>query len=484
MSNLFVWRRLLSVSACCCFVIGCAQEPAPFVAALAKTNPDINVSFGGDTGSSGAGTSGDAASSGVADGGATGDTAGTGTVDTGVQSTPDAGDVNSSGGDSATDDTTSQPDVAVQACGNGKCEAVEGENCSNCEADCGKCAASCGDNKCDPVTESCANCEQDCGKCCGDNKCEAAIGESCGTCPADCGICCGNKICETDKGESCLSCAQDCGSCCGNKKCDAAIGEDCKTCALDCGPCGTCGDGKCEAALSETCGSCEKDCGACAKCGDGKCEGNENPTNCAQDCKTSTCSLPCHPVTQKGCGATVQCYPNANSAICASAGSKKLDDACKGINDCLKGLLCVNQLCKKLCSTKAGGCTGSDLCEGLESSGKPLPCDLGACFGDDKCNLVTSDKCPASHNCVPSGGGKKQCAPVGTKGQGATCVADVDCQKHYMCLGEKAGVPKTCLRKCHAGGGQPPCGTGLNCATVTTGNPPKPAGDFLGVCIK
>ena len=72
-------------------------------------------------------------------------------------------------------------------CGNGKCES--GEDCSNCEQDCGKCGPTCGNGQCESG-EDCKNCEQDCGTCdaeCGNGKCES--GEGCATCPKDCGEC-------------------------------------------------------------------------------------------------------------------------------------------------------------------------------------------------------------------------------------------------------------------------------------------------------
>ena len=54
---------------------------------------------------------------------------------------------------------------------------------------------------------------------CGDGVCDAANGESCGTCAPDCGPClppvpvCGDLFCDGLHGESCSTCAQDCGSC-------------------------------------------------------------------------------------------------------------------------------------------------------------------------------------------------------------------------------------------------------------------------------
>jgi len=123
------------------------------------------------------------------------------------------------------------------ACGNGACEASE--DCVQCAADCGACAASCGNATCD-TEETCVNCPTDCGICppvCGNSACEA--GEDCANCAADCGACgpvCGNSACEA--GEDCANCAADCGGCgpvCGNSACEA--GEDCANCAADCGGC-------------------------------------------------------------------------------------------------------------------------------------------------------------------------------------------------------------------------------------------------------
>ncbi len=77
--------------------------------------------------------------------------------------------------------------INVPVCGNGTCDA--GEDCGNCEADCGACAAFCGNGTCD-AGEDCGNCEADCGACaafCGDGTCDA--GEDCGNCEADCGAC-------------------------------------------------------------------------------------------------------------------------------------------------------------------------------------------------------------------------------------------------------------------------------------------------------
>ncbi len=85
----------------------------------------------------------------------------------------------------------------------------------------------CGNASCESG-ENCSNCNQDCGSCCGNGACDN--GENCASCPGDCGSCCGNGAC--DNGEDCASCSKDCGVCCGNGACDH--GETCGTCNTDC----------------------------------------------------------------------------------------------------------------------------------------------------------------------------------------------------------------------------------------------------------
>ncbi|MFC1609889.1 hypothetical protein ACFL6C_02935 [Myxococcota bacterium] len=173
--------------------------------------------------------------------------------------------------------------VQADGCGDNVCQAEE--DCNNCAADCGACAA-CGNSTCEP-TESCHDCPGDCGICegCGNTICDPQ--ESCSDCPGDCGDCesCGDTIC--DPREDCRSCPLDCGACdsCGNATCDPT--EDCTSCTADCS-CQTCGDGSCDP--TEDCYLCPLDCGACVPvCGDGRCEPGEDCTTCANDCSCARC---------------------------------------------------------------------------------------------------------------------------------------------------------------------------------------------------
>ena len=176
---------------------------------------------------------------------------------------------------------------ATPPCGDTVCDALGGENCSTCPADCGAC---CGDGWCQANQgETCHSCESDCGTC-GDccsvgltGGCDDADVAAC-VCDLDpfccqnlwdvacvtkvegaaCGQChCGDGACDQEANEACDSCADDCGACCGDGQCVASHDEDCSTCESDCGAC--CGDGICDDAGGEDCTTCALDCGACAE---------------------------------------------------------------------------------------------------------------------------------------------------------------------------------------------------------------------------
>jgi hypothetical protein len=231
--------------------------------------------------------------------------------------------------------------VPNQVCGDGKCDAGVGEDCTSCPLDCSGCTATCGDGKCDKFGgEDCKACPKDCGPClpvCGDGQCQSP--ETCTTCAKDCGSCpnaCGDGKCQSELGENCKSCAKDCGTCdttgciatgqpgcngcaCGKKVCAVAPwccdkgwtpecvdmcmkysceGKQCGSgaCGVQCGACppyqkctdtglciggGGCGNGICGDVDGEWCASCPQDCGPCPDtCGDGKCSPNEGCKIC------------------------------------------------------------------------------------------------------------------------------------------------------------------------------------------------------------
>lgn len=182
-------------------------------------------------------------------------------------------------------------------CGDRKCSVTE--NCSTCQADCGRCPY-CGDKKC-LGSETCSNCKKDCGNCppvCGDSDCKG--NEDCESCEDDCGECeeepdCEDGVCEGD--EDCESCPEDCGECgpeCGNDMCE--VGEDCECSDCECPPGLYCSP---EFSDADPIG-CSHFGGA--TCGNGLCDETEYCYTCPIDCKCGpeTCCLPSNPGI--GCG--------------------------------------------------------------------------------------------------------------------------------------------------------------------------------------
>lgn len=265
---------------------------------------------------------------------------------------------------------------------------------------------------------------------------------------------------------------------CGNGKCDGAAGESCQVCPSDCGACPAyCGDGACNG--SETCKDCPLDCGVCpGGCGDGKCDGSETCSNCAADC--GQCPGSCSPLTQDGCPPAQQCYPVSSGApLCGTPGNKTKGDTCTSTTDCLKGLLCAGKICKLICdSSGSNGALGcpSGVCNAINwADGKPVGYNLGICFEQTNCNLVTDIGCQANQSCdfVKDG---KACFATGAKTAGQGCTSLDECVKGTMCIGN----PAMCLQKCNTV--QKNCPSGKTCLQVTIDEKKTPAPDNLGVC--
>ena len=246
-----------------------------------------------------------------------------------------------------------------KGCGNNKCEASNGEDCSTCPKDCrckggtvckkGKCIGVCGNHVCDPHEncQTCPDCSckkgEECqlGKCisiCGNGVCDP--NETCKTCPPDCA----NSTCEPEKGENCESCPSDCKcgrgerceklacrSFCGNGVCSA--GENCDNCKKDCScpkyhncikgqcllPNPVCGNNKCEIDLGEGCLTCKEDCFCTSReiCTGNRCKSKDLILNCpskrfkqlcnqfGKDCR-EVCDMQGFVDPNDGCGCQVQ----------------------------------------------------------------------------------------------------------------------------------------------------------------------------------
>lgn len=315
---------------------------------------------------------------------------------------------------------------AKDTCGNGVCEAGEGEGLPGaCPQDCKK--AICGNGVCE-INESAQGCPQDCNAAvCGNKVCEK---DEQTKCPQDCDglIClpntrscegtllkvcnaqgtaqsttdcaaskqlcgndqcvpagaCGNGLCESEASETLESCPADCTGACGNKVCDAPF-ENAKKCAKDCPA--ECGDGFCTG--GETPQSCDIDCPL--NCGDGTCGAGESRKNCEQDC--GFCG---NGVCESAETAAPQSPPDGSKESC-QIDCLKLK--CSQPSDCDDGISCTADTCGAdgICvytpdDSKCGGgkClglaatgSGDGCCADLDGDGfTALSCGGNDCFDD------------------------------------------------------------------------------------------------------
>lgn len=224
---------------------------------------------------------------------------------------------------------------ACVGCGDGVCDAANGELCTNCPADCG-CTAG---TTCDPGG-SCV-CVIDCdGKECGADGC----GGTCGVCGAG-DVCTAGGQCQCPSAVTCVD------GCCplatdtcdlSGLCCDPLAGCDGKDCGSDgCGgTCGACGDAdECTAGLCQP------------LCGNGNCAADETCDTCPADCGTCSDGDCCLPLGEPGCGDDeIRACVCAADASCCQTG---WDQACA---DLVEGLGCA------VCVPCEAGCGALESC--------------------------------------------------------------------------------------------------------------------------
>ncbi len=145
-------------------------------------------------------------------------------------------------------------------CGNGLCEAGDGENCVNCPSDCN------GRQGGKPSGRFCCGDGGGSGPLpCSDPACSTG-GWSCTDTPSMPGsFCCGDLAC--DSGESCSTCALDCTL--GAELCTGGVDEDCDG-DVDCNDADCAGDPACACTLGGPGDACTQNSDCCS----GRCKGN------------------------------------------------------------------------------------------------------------------------------------------------------------------------------------------------------------------
>jgi hypothetical protein len=349
-------------------------------------------------------------------------------------------------------------------CGDGKCK--QGEDCSNCSADCGACGAcshdiciagpaldescdTCAADICavDPfccdafwdglcVSEVASVCGQTCPSVCGDNKCEGK--EDCKSCASDCGTC--DKKCHDEcvtgdpLSTNCSKCAEDICAvdpyCCNVYWDGICVSEVDQYCKKGCGNKPKCGDGLCDASAGESCSSCSADCGACPTCGDGVCDpASENCQICAVDC--GSCGGSCdHDKCTTGGPLNATC-DKCTDAIC------QVDSFC-----CTTqwDSICVSEV-QSVCGDSSCGTAicGNGLCEFPEDASTcPVDCSPspGPTCGDAKCDPAIGEDCSTcAADCGSCGGScdHDKCKEGGPLAASCDKCVDAICQVDSFC---------------------------------------------------
>ncbi|MGB5571947.1 MAG: hypothetical protein WBO69_01070, partial [Thermoanaerobaculia bacterium] len=196
--------------------------------------------------------------------------------------------------------------------------------------------------------EDCNNCSNDCisgsipGAVCGNGICEAGDGEDCLSCAADCNgtqngrpsnrFCCGDG-----DGQNPVSCS--------DSRCTAG-GLMCTDVPTTPGSY-CCGDATCEGA--EDSFNCEIDCGAAPFCGDGTCDPGEDQCSCTADCGIppgSEAGL-CTDGIDNDCGGGIDCNDlDCDGIDPACTICEPKNASCSLDDDCCSGICKSNGRCR------------------------------------------------------------------------------------------------------------------------------------------
>ena len=359
------------------------------------------------------------------------------------------------------------------------------------------------DGTCDPGEDcaSCADCGQVSGAFCGNGLCEAGDGENCVTCAEDCGgrqkggqqnqFCCGfddgqvtNPIgCGVDANDDrCISAADDLfcrvtarlSACCGDALCEGqeqVQGPD--YCQNDCDPNActpdepgtevTCDDGNdndCDGLIDGA----DPDCQVCVpdETPEQSCfDGNDNDCDEQIDCAdTADCEGAIGALTTCGVGAcestgNVTCSGGAQSDTC-TPGTPGVEGP-EGDATCTDG---IDNDCDGLTDANDPDCQGAVVCSNITTKGD--------CNNAATCEWIGSPKngfCQEIATCTPDEDPEVSC----TDGNDNDCNGDIDCND-ANCSGDPA-----CQTTCNNDGvcdpGEDCNSCASDCAGVTGGKP-------------
>ena len=326
--------------------------------------------------------------------------------------------------------------VPKSICGDGICEAEEGENCAICPGDCGQCS----------------------------NGCEASPFPACAGCKCEDCVCAQDPFCcEVQWDGICVELCHECGGCCEPNCAGKECGPD--SCGSQCGTCPQdyqCKSGKCEVV-------CKPDCGG-KECGSDDCGGTCGICGPNQTCQNSVC------FSGKPCGELIQCAMVCVSDSgaeclfdCLDEGTPEaqdeffdlvqcilwqcgmnLDAACmlgamngacqpeyQACQDCVPD--CTNKQCgPNGCSGNCGLCDDDYFCDNYKCKPICIPdcegieCGTNGCGGS--CGVCADDEECEAGACVPvcqADCAGKQCGDDGCEGLCGTCPPAFVCENNF-----------------------------------------------------
>ncbi|MBO6939547.1 MAG: hypothetical protein JJ863_31540 [Deltaproteobacteria bacterium] len=239
----------------------------------------------------------------------------------------------------------------------------------------------------------------------------------------------------------------------------------------------TCSEGTCFAGTPMLCGDgvpCTVD-----GCASGTCTHTPDDTLCAGSltcdpglgCVDTSCAeSPCRLVApQCGCPTGQACQIAGDASRACVADGTNAESARCDTGGCVAGTACVNvsltatnvPVCKRYCDSDAD-CTGGP--------GSVCIAELGTTGQNvcsSNCDPASQLGCPANSFCglfteTATGRRLTDCSgPVGTGGQGASCVGTENCQKGFTCA--NPGTGNQCMRWCRRSPAGGECAPGQTC---------------------
>lgn len=181
------------------------------------------------------------------------------------------------------------------------------------------------------------------------------------------------------------------------------------------------------------------------------------------------CPAGCNYQSQDGCLASQSCLPAAVAGAveprCAAAGVVEPGGSCTRLDECVRGALCVNGACRRLCCggdwSACGAGEGCFRALSLRIDGRSVPSGAMLCFPVDGCDALDPRACDElpGHDCkIVDPRGVTACVAKSAGALGEACGGAAQCGRGLVCAGGR------CRQLCRAlECGSPGCPEGTRC---------------------